>query len=123
MRKHIVAILVTGALLAAGLASTAGAPPALAADGGLRAAPTLWAQRLGADGRALQAAGRPPHCLPCMGRAAQRFYVDATHARQAIAAQQPSSLAGARARTLAIAAFADWAGAGHDLVLAVRDAQ
>src|SRR5579875_2800752 len=74
-----------------------------------------WAPLLAADGKALQSASQQAQCAGCL-RAAQRFFADATTAREAIAAQQPSTPTGAQLQRLALAAFSDLAQGGQDYV-------
>lgn len=77
----------------------------------LRTTVNVWSKKLGADAHsvALAAQRRHPRRMSTSG---SRFRSDALRARAAVAAQKPSTAAGARARRLALTAFTDYARAG-----------
>jgi len=100
------------------LAAVALALPAAAnaSDAGLRATLAQWSQRIAVDaqGIGLSAARRHPRR---MIRRAQHFRLDALRARKGLAAVQPSSARGRRAKRLALAAFYDYAIVGRQWAL------
>jgi hypothetical protein len=89
---------------------------ASAGDAALRASLAQWSHRIALDARGigLSAARRHPRR---MTRRARHFRLDALRARAALAAVRPSSARGQRAKTLALAAFRDYAIVGRQWVL------
>src|SRR5205085_8926549 len=87
-----------------------------ASDAGLRATLAPWSHRLAVDaqGIGLSAARRHPRR---MIRRARHFRLDALRARKGLAAVQPSSARGRRAKRLALAAFYDYAIVGRQWAL------
>lgn len=109
--------LATLSCLAAGALSL----PALgnASDATLRATLSQWSHRIALDahGIGLSAARRHPRR---MIRRARHFRLEALRARHALAAVQPSSARGRRAKRLALAAFSDYAIVGRQWALSGR---
>jgi hypothetical protein len=89
---------------------------ASAGDAALRTSLAQWSHRIALDARGigLSAARRHPRR---MTRRARHFRLDALRARAALAAVRPSSARGQRAKTLALAAFRDYAIVGRQWVL------
>jgi hypothetical protein len=87
-----------------------------AGDAALRTSLAQWSQRIAVDARGigLSAARRHPRRL---ARRARHFRLDALRARAALAAVRPSSARGQRAKTLALAAFRDYAIVGRQWAL------
>jgi len=87
-----------------------------AGDATLRATLAQWSHRIALDaqGIGLSAARRHPRR---MTRRARHFRLDALRARKALAAVQPSSARGRRAKRLALAAFYDYAIVGRQWAL------
>jgi hypothetical protein len=104
VRRSSLLLLTAVALLA--LPARAGAT-----DATLRTTLSAWSKKIGADSRSVALAAQRRHPRR-MTFSANRFRVDAVHARAAIAAQKPSTAKGTRARRSALAAFADYAVAG-----------
>ena len=82
-----------------------------ASNTSLRVSLDAWSRTIGTDAHvvSLAAKGRQPRR---MTSSALRFRHDALRARAAIGTQHPSTANGQKARTLAVAAFADYALAG-----------
>ena len=113
--------LVSGrfALLAlSGLTAVALALPtaAKASNVGLRTTLAKWSHQIGLDaqGIGVSAARRHPRR---MIRRARHFRLDALRARTALSAVSPSSVRGRRAKSLALAAFYDYAIVGRQWAL------
>ena len=89
---------------------------AWAGNASLRRALATWSQQIGKDARriGLSATHRHPRR---MTRRAKRFRHDALVAKRALAAQRPSTLRGRRAKSLALAAFRDYAIVGREWAL------
>src|SRR5215510_633095 len=89
---------------------------ASASDAALRATMAQWSHRIALDaqGISLSAARRHPRR---MTRRARHFRLDALRARAALAAIHPSSAHGRRAKSLALAAFYDYAIVGRQWTL------
>jgi hypothetical protein len=87
-----------------------------AGDATLRTTLAQWSHRIALDaqGIGLSAARRHPRR---MTRRARHFRLDALRARKALAAVQPSSARGRRAKRLAVAAFYDYAIVGRQWAL------
>ncbi len=87
-----------------------------ATNASLKRTLATWSHRIGADakGIGLSASRRHPRR---MTRRAQHFRVDALRARRALAAQQPSTARGRRAKALALAAFWSYARVGREWAL------
>jgi hypothetical protein len=100
------------------LAAVALALPAAAnaSDAALRTTLAKWSHQIALDaqGIGLSAARRHPRR---MIRRALHFRLDALRARKALAAVQPSSARGRRAKKLALAAFYDYAIVGRQWAL------
>src|SRR5438876_557530 len=109
-RKLIVTVATLALLAGAGVAG------AVAGDATLRATLAQWSHRIALDaqGIGLSAARRHPRR---MTRRARHFRLDALRARKALAAVQPSSARGRRAKRLALAAFYDYAIVGRQWAL------
>ena len=90
-----------------------------ATDASLRDALGTWSHRIGLDARGigLSAANRHPRRLTVR---ALHFRADALRARRALASVSPSSARGRRAKTLALAAFSEYARVGRAWALAGR---
>jgi len=99
-------LVVAAAALLLGLPTSAGAN-----DATLRTTLNSWSKKVGVDAHSVALAAQRRHPRR-MTYSAKRFYRDALHARAAVAAQKPSTAKGARARRLALTAFADYALAG-----------
>jgi hypothetical protein len=108
-----VALLALSVLAAVALSLPAAAN---AGDAALRATLAQWSHRIALDaqGIGLSAARRHPRR---MTRRARHFRLDALRARKALAAVQPSSARGRRAKRLALAAFYDYAIVGRQWAL------
>ena len=108
-----IALLALSFLAAVALALPAAAS---ASDAALRSTLALWSHRIVVDaqGIGLSAARRHPRR---MIRRARHFRLDALRARNALAAVQPSSARGRRAKRLALAAFYDYAIVGRQWAL------
>ena len=108
-----IALLALSFLAAVALALPAAAS---ASDAALRSTLALWSHRIALDaqGIGLSAARRHPRR---MIRRARHFRLDALRARKALAAVQPSSDRGRRAKRLALAAFYDYAIVGRQWAL------
>jgi hypothetical protein len=108
-----IALLAVGFLAALALSLPA---QASASDAALRSTLALWSHRISLDaqGIGLSAARRHPRR---MTRRARHFRLDALRARKALAAVQPSSARGRRAKRLALAAFYDYAIVGRQWAL------
>ena len=108
-----IALLALSFLAAVALSLPAAAS---ASDAALRSTLALWSHRIALDaqGIGLSAARRHPRR---MIRRARHFRLDALHARKALAAVQPSSARGRRAKRLALAAFYDYAIVGRQWAL------
>jgi hypothetical protein len=106
---QIVALACLGLLLV--VPGTAGAT-----DASLKKTLNTWSHRIGVDasGIGLSASRRHPRR---MTRRARHFRADALRARRALAAQQPSSARGSRAKRLAVAAFWNYARVGREWAL------
>jgi hypothetical protein len=111
--RHFAAPVCLGLLVSLSLVV---AGPAGATNASLKKTLSTWSQRIGADasGIDLSASRRHPRR---MTRRAQHFRADALRARRALAAQRPSSTRGSRARSLALAAFRNYAVVGRDWAL------
>jgi hypothetical protein len=83
-----------------------------ASNATLAATVQTWSRTIGADARSISLAARRRHPRRMTARAS-RFWRDALHARNAIAAQRASSATGGRAKDLALRAFANYAMAGR----------
>ena len=90
-----------------------------ASDASLRTTLGTWSQRISLDAReiGLSAANRHPRRLTAR---ALHFRADALRARRALASVSPSSARGRRAKTLALAAFLEYALVGRAWALAGR---
>jgi hypothetical protein len=95
--------------------------PAAADDADVTAAVTRWSLRIAKPAKQLQtkltASSTPQQALGFL----RSFTRTATNGRNAIAATTSSSAAGAKVRTLARNAFAQYAAAGRLLIQAVND--
>jgi hypothetical protein len=92
------------------------APTGGASDATLKATLAGWSRQIATEARSLQDAARTgqPRLL---ASSARLFRADALHAGQALAKTDPSTNRGARARRLALAAFAQYGIVGRDWVL------
>ncbi|RDI75942.1 hypothetical protein Gocc_0361 [Gaiella occulta] len=98
------------------LVATVALPLALAAGAGasaatLRTTLNTWSKQISADGRSVALAARRRHPRR-MTYSADRFHRDALRARSAIAAQEPTTAKGRRARRLALTAYTYYSLAG-----------
>jgi hypothetical protein len=82
----------------------------------LKAALAKWSRQIGLDARGIGLSAARQHPRRMTGRA-RRFRVTALHAQRALASQKPSTARGRRARTLALAAFRDYAVVGREWTL------
>jgi hypothetical protein len=94
-------------------------PSVQASDATLRATLGTWSHRIALDARGigLSASRRHPRR---MARRATHFRIEALRGRRALAAVQPSTARGRRAKRLAIAAFSDFAIVGREWNLSGR---
>ena len=88
-----------------------------ASDATLKTTLGTWSRRIAADAHSLQLSAQHRHPRR-LASTARRFRADALHARRVLAATRPSTVKGARARKLALAAFAEYAIVGRDWALA-----
>jgi len=103
-----------------GLVLFAGAPLAAnATNASLKASLAKWSHTIGLDARRVDLSARHRHPRRMTTRA-NKFRADALRARRALAAQHPSSARGARARSLALAAFRAYTVVGYQWALAGR---
>lgn len=87
------------------------AAPAAATNSTLRTSIGTWSTRLGRDARSVALAAKQRHPGAMTNRAI-RFRLDALAARAAVRRQRATTAKGARARRMAIVAFANYASAG-----------
>jgi hypothetical protein len=81
---------------------------ATAGNASLRTTLDTWSTKIAGDAHSLDVAARQRH-PHLMISSANRFHADAMNARAAVARQRSSTAHGARARTLAVTAFVDYA--------------
>jgi hypothetical protein len=99
--------------LAMALAAVSVSTTANASDRTLRTTLNSWSAKISLDAGSVSLAAKRRHPRR-MTSSATRFRSDAVHARAALVAQTPSTAKGARARRLALAAFAAYAHAGGE---------
>ena len=92
---------------------------ASASDASLKATLATWSRRIASDARSLQLSAQRRHPRRLTATAG-RFRADALRARRALTVARPSSGRGVRARSLALAAFAEYAIVGREWTLAGR---
>ena len=89
---------------------------ASASDASLKATLTTWSRRIASDARSLRLSAQRRHPRR-LTTTAGRFRADALRARRALIRARPSSSRGVRARSLALAAFAEYAIVGREWAL------
>jgi hypothetical protein len=110
--KHALPVL-------AGLALLVMPGAAHATNASLKATLARWSHTIALDARRVDLSARHRHPRRMTTRA-RKFRADALHARRALAAQHASTARGARARTLALAAFRAYTVVGEQWAMTGR---
>ncbi len=104
-------------LLAVALALVLLAPAqARASDASLKATLAKWSHRIQSDARRIGLSATRRHPLRMTSRA-RAFRLDAVRAQRALTPQKPSTARGRKAKSLALAAFRDYAIVGREWAL------